>query len=142
VNLSGNKSLPGAAFAQDQDRAIGFGNPAYRTLNARLVRMGGSRLPLSIVDRFSCCHMGTKLHVIVSMQVVNLAAKYAEYASIAGYGLRERVRFLGQRRRRGQNRSLLPKNSVPLTDPESGIHFPLSPEDGFPFEREFMGVFP
>jgi hypothetical protein len=31
--------------------------------------------------------MGTKVHVIVSMQVPNLAVKYAEYASIAEYGL-------------------------------------------------------
>jgi hypothetical protein len=31
--------------------------------------------------------MGTKLHVIVSMQVLDLAVKYAEYSSIARYGL-------------------------------------------------------
>lgn len=53
-----------------------------------------------------------------------------------------RVRFFGQRRRRGQNRSLLQKNSVPLVHSESGNHFPLSPEDEFPFERELMGYFP
>jgi len=76
------------------------------------------------------------------MQVLNLAVKYAEYASIAGYGLGGGARFLGPRRRRGQNRSLLQENSVPLIVPESGIHFPLSPEGGFPIEREFMGAFP
>lgn len=33
--------------------------------------------------------MGTKTHVIVSMQVLDLTVKYAEYASIECYGLRE-----------------------------------------------------
>ncbi|MFY9853690.1 MAG: hypothetical protein WAK26_07430 [Terracidiphilus sp.] len=89
MNLRGNKSLPGAVLAKDQDGAIAFGNPVYRALNARLGGTSGSRLPLSIVDHFSCCHMGTKLHIIVSMQALNPAVKYAEYASNACYGLGE-----------------------------------------------------
>jgi hypothetical protein len=87
VNLCGNKSLPRAVFAKNQDGTAAFGYPAYRSLNARLVEIGGFRLPLSIVDHCDCFHMGTKLHVIVSMQVLDLAVKYAEYSSIARYGL-------------------------------------------------------
>ena len=89
VNLCGNKPLSGTVFAQDQDGAVTFGNPRNSALNARLGRMGWPRLPLFIVDHCNCCHMGTKVHVIVSMQVLCLAVKYAEYASIAGYGLGE-----------------------------------------------------
>ena len=89
MNLRGNKPLPGAVFPQNQDGAAAFSKPRHRALNARLGRKGGSRLPLFIVDHCNCCHMGTKVHVIVSMQVLCLAVKYAEYASIAGYGLGE-----------------------------------------------------
>ena len=87
VDLRGNKPLPGAALAQNQDRAIGFGNPGDRVLSARLGSMGGSRLPFSIVDHCNCCHLGTKLHVVFSTQVPNLTVEYAEYTAIAGYGL-------------------------------------------------------
>jgi hypothetical protein len=66
--------------------------------------------------------METNLHVIFSMQVPNLAMKYAEYVSTAGYELRG-MRFLGTPTK-GQSRSLLQENSVPLVVPESGNHFP------------------
>jgi hypothetical protein len=86
--------------------------------------------------------MGTKLHVIVSMQVLDLAVKYAEYASIARYGAWARVTLPRATPDEGGSRSLLQENSVPLIVPESGTHFPPSPERGFPAAGEFMGDFP
>ncbi len=38
VDLRGNKSLPGAMLAQDQDRAVAFGNSGNRVLNPRFGR--------------------------------------------------------------------------------------------------------
>jgi hypothetical protein len=137
VNLCGNKPLPGAMFAQDQDRAAAFRNPPYRALNARLGGMGGLRLPFSMVGQFSCCHMGTKVHVIFSLQVLNLAVKHAEYASIAWYELWGRVRFLGQSRRSGQNRSLPQENSVPLVDPGKWNSFSTFTGRRIPNRRSF-----
>jgi hypothetical protein len=74
------------------------------------------------------------------MQVPNLGEKNEELASPAGYGLGDALSRATPKKR--QSCPLPQGNSVPLIVPKSGIHFPLTPEGGFPMKGEFIGNSP
>jgi len=63
------QTLSGTVFAQDQRRAVTFGNPRNSALNARLGRMGWPRLPLFIVDHCNCLPYGDQSSRHLSKQV-------------------------------------------------------------------------